>query len=121
MSLSKTALLAASLTLGLSTMGVVTKSFAQAPQNAPANMLLDVGEDEVMYMNIKTGKMNKGKMKISAAHNTKAMGMGAREISSSMIYRKGGKLYLLENKASAGGKTVVQENFQEVFDGNHQY
>ena len=49
------------------------------------------------------------------------MGMGAREISSSMIYRKGGKLYLLENKASAGGKTVVQENFQEVFDGNHQY
>ena len=24
-------------------------------------------------------------------------------------------------RASANGKTMIQDNFQEVFDGNHQY
>jgi DNA helicase TIP49 (TBP-interacting protein) len=121
MSLSKITLLAAGLTVALATTSLATKTFAQA-QNNPGNMQSDVGEDEVIYLKAETGKVTKGKMKLTAAHHTKAMAAGARELpKGAMIYRKGGKLYLLENKASAGGKTVVQDNFQDVFDGNHQY
>ena len=118
MSLSKITLLAAGLTLGLSTMGMTTKTFAQ-PVNSPGNMLTDMGEDEAIYLRAETGKVSKGKMKLTAAHHTKAMAAGARELpKGAVVYRKGGKLYLLENKAGAGGKTVVQENFQDVFDNN---
>ena len=121
MSLSKITLLAAGLTVALATTSLATKTFAQA-QNNPGNMLSDVGEDEVLYLKAETGKVTKGKAKMTAAHTTKAMSMGAKELpKGAMIFRKGGKLYLLENKAGAGGKTMIQENFQEVFDGNHQY
>ena len=121
MSLSKTTLLAAGLTLALATTGMATKTFAQA-QNSPGNMLSDVGEDEVLYLKAETGKVTKGKAKMTAAHTTKAMSMGAKELpKGAMIFRKGGKLYLLENKVSTGNKTMIQDNFQDVFDGNHQY
>ena len=121
MSLSKITLLAAGLTVALATTSLATKTFAQA-QNNPGNMLSDVGEDEVVYLKAETGKMTKGKMKLTAAHSTKAMSMGAKELpKGAMVFRKGGKLYLLENKVSTGNKTMIQDNFQDVFDGNHQY
>ena len=41
-------------------------------------MLSDVGEDEIVYM--KAGKITKGKMKMTAAMHTKAMGVGAKEV-----------------------------------------
>jgi len=126
MSLSKTALLAAGLALGLTTMTYTTKVYAQA-QTQP-DMLQDIGEDEAVYYNAATGKMTKAKIKITAAHHTKAMAAGAKEVAkgtkptkTSLVYRHGGKIYHLENKPGAAGKTMVQENFQDMFDGVHQY
>lgn len=118
MSLSKITLLAAGLALAFSTTSIVTKTMAQAPQNAPSNMLTDIGEDEAVYLKAETGKVVKAKRKMAAEHHTKAMAAGAREIPrGAMIYRKGGKLYLLENKpGKAAGKTVIEENFQDHFD-----
>ena len=132
MSLSKRALLAAGLALGLSTVGIATQAFAQArdggAQNTPGDMLSDVGEDEAVYYNSVTGKMTKAKIKVSAAHHTKAMAAGAVEVQkghkptkTSLLYKKGGKIYMLENKPAAAGKTVIQEGFQDMFDGAHQY
>jgi hypothetical protein len=131
MSLSKIALLAAGLALGLTTMSVnvTTPALAQGVQNSPANMLDDIGEDEAVYYNATTGKMTKAKVKISTAHHTKAMAAGAKEVAkgtkpskTSLVYKKGGKVYMLENKAgAAAGKTMIQENFQDVFDDGHQY
>jgi hypothetical protein len=118
MSLSKMTVLAAGLALAFTTFGASTAVKAQAPQNAPSNMLTDVGEDEAVYVNPKTGKVSKAKTKVSAAHHTKAMAKGGREISGAMIYRKGGKLYLLENKPTTGGKTMMHEDFQDMFDVN---
>ena len=117
MSLSKMTLLAAGLAVGLSTM-----AFAQ-PQNRPGDMLSDVGQDEMIYLKAETGKVTKAKAKITDAHHTKAMAAGARELPrGAAIYRKGGKLYLLENKpGKTAGKTMIQEEFQEHFDGNHQF
>lgn len=117
MAISKITLLAATLALGLSTAGVATKSFAQT-QNTPGNMLSDVGEDEAVLIMGSNGKMMKAKGRMSAASHTKAMGMGGHELPmGAMIYRHGGKLYLVENKA--GAKTsMVQESFPDMFDNN---
>jgi hypothetical protein len=117
MSFSKLTVLAAGLALAMS-----TAAFAQS-QNVPGNMLSDVGQDEIIYLKSETGKVTKAKMKMNDASHGKAMKAGARELPhGAMIYRKGGKLYLLENKAGkAAGKTMIHEEFQEHFDGNHQY
>ena len=118
MSLSKMTVLAAGLALSLSTFGISTAVKAQGAQNTPGNMLSDVGEDEAVYVSPKTGKVTKAKVKVSAAAHTKAMAKGAKEITGAMIYRKGGKLYLLENKPTTAGKTMMQEDFQDMFDVN---
>ena len=130
MSLSKILLLAAGLALGLATMSVsvTTPAIAQGAQNTPANMLDDMGEDEAVYYNAVTGKMTKAKIKVSATHHTKAVAAGATEVQkghkptkTSLVYKKGGKIYVLENKPAAAGKTVIQDGFQDMFDGAHQY
>ena len=122
MSLSKMTLLAAGLSLGFASLGLSTTSYAQS-QNVPGNMLSDVGQDEIIYLRAETGRLSKAKMKMTDASHSKAMSMGARELPrGAMIYRKGGKLYLLENKpGKAAGMTMIQEGFQDHFDGNHQY
>jgi hypothetical protein len=130
MSLYKMALLAASMVigLGLAGMGGVThQAHAQGAQNTPANMLDDVGEEEAVYYNAKTGKVHKAKIKITAAHHTKAMAKGAKEVkaadvkavkTSGMVYKHGGKIYYLENKPTTAGKTMMHEEFQDMFDVN---
>lgn len=117
MSLSKMALLAAGLALALSSTALSPRAHAQT-QNTPGNMLSDVGEDEAIIISPK-GRVMKAKTKVSAAHHTKAMAMGGREIKGGMIYRKNGKLYLLEDKpGKAAGKTMMNEEFQDMFDTN---
>jgi hypothetical protein len=130
MSLSKRALLASALALGLTSVGLTTQVYAQA-QNTPGDMLSDLGEDEVIYYNAATGKMTKAKVKFTPGkgYHAKAMKAGAKEMpkgakptKSAMIWKRGGKMYMLENKpGTAAGKTMIQEQFQDVFDGNHQY
>jgi hypothetical protein len=107
----------------VSTLGLSTHVKAQGAQSSPPDVQSDIGEDEAIYLNSKTGKMTKAKGKMSSAHHTKAMAGGARLLSKgAMIFRKDGKLYLLENKAgSAPGKNMIQEGFQDIFDGAHQY
>ena len=132
MSLFKMALLAAGLVvgLGLSTSVTTHQALAQAAQNNPSNMLSDVGEDEAIYYNAEIGRFTKAKVKLSAAHHAKLTGkskeMTTAQITankkSGMVYKKGGKLYLLENtKAAGAAKGAVQNDFQDLFDGNHQY
>jgi hypothetical protein len=129
MSLSKTALLAAGLALGLTTMTYTTKVYAQA-QSQP-DMLQDIGENEAIYYNATTGKMTKAKIKLTPGkgYHAKAIKAGAKEVAkgtkptkSALIYKRDGKIYMLENKpGTAAGKTIIQENFQDMFDGTHQY
>ena len=122
MSLSRMTLLAAGLAFGVSTVCLSTASYAQ-PQNTPGDMLSDVGQDEMIYLKAETGRVSKARAKMTEGSHAKAMQMGARELSgSAMVYRKGGKLYLLENKpGKTAGKTMIHEEFQDHFDGNHQY
>ena len=74
-------------------------------------------------MHPKTGKVTKAPKKLTAAHHGKMSGMSPREIpAGAMIYRRGGKLYMLENKVvGPGGRTMIHENFQDVFGMDHQY
>lgn len=118
MSSSKITLLVAGLLL-TTTIGLSARSHAQ-PQNTPGDMLSDVGEDESIYLQAETGRMTKSKSKMSDASHAKAMQMGARELPrGAMVYRKGGKLYLLENKpGKTAGKSMINEEFGEHVGGN---
>ncbi|HWM45942.1 MAG TPA: hypothetical protein VNR11_03395 [Xanthobacteraceae bacterium] len=128
MTFSKAAVLAASVAFPLSASSLSTMVHAQSaasaqPQNYPGDMMSDMGEDEAIYLKAETGRITKSKKKVSDATHAKAMQHGARALAQgSMIYRKGGKIYLLENKpGSAPGKTMIQENFQEHWDGAQEY
>jgi hypothetical protein len=118
MSLSKLTFLAAGLALALSTPGIATKASAQGAQNSPTNMLSDVGEDDVILISPK-GKVMKTKITKGKGAFKKAQAAGMREIKGAMIIRRGGKIYLLEDKpGKAAGKSMVQESFQDHFDVN---
>ena len=75
--------------------------------------------------------MTKAKIKFTPGkgYHQKALKAGAKEVpkgtkptKSALIYKRGGKIYMLENKpGTAAGKTMIQEQFQDVFDGDHQY
>jgi hypothetical protein len=120
MSITKMALLAAGLALGLTTAGITTKVYAQA-QNTPGNMLTDLGEDEVIMIS-PSGKMVKHKIVKGQGKFAKMQKMGAREIKGGAIVKRGGKIYLLEDKpGKAAGKTMMQEEFQSDFDMKNYY
>ncbi len=121
MSISKITLLAAGLALGLwSTTAVVHTAHAQGAQNTPGNMLDDVGENEVLTIG-PSGKMVRHKRKMVPGQGKfkKMQSMGAREIKGAMIVKRGGKLYLLEDKpGKTPAKSMIQENFQDDFNLN---
>ncbi len=120
MSLTKMALLAAGLALSLSTAGISTKTYAQA-QNTPGNMLTDIGEDEVVMVS-PTGKVVKHKIVKGQGKFAKMQKAGLRELRGAAIVKRGGKLYLLEDKpGKAAGKTMIQEDFQNDFDMKNYY
>jgi hypothetical protein len=115
------ALLAAGLALGLSTTaGMSTRAYAQT-QNTPGNMLTDIGEDEVIMIS-PSGKVVKHKITKGQGHFAKMQKAGAREIKGGAIVKRGGKIYLLEDKpGKASGKTMIQEDFQSDFDMKNYY
>ena len=121
MSLSKMTVLAAGLALSLSTFGIAHAQPSPQPggaQNTPGNMISDVGDDEAVAIG-GNGRVRKAKIKVTATHMTKAQQMGARELpKGAMIIKKGGKVYILENKATTGNKTAIGESFQDMFEAD---
>jgi hypothetical protein len=103
MSVSKRALLVAgcSLVIGLSTAALAQKSTEAT----------SVGEGEAIMLHPK-GAVHKSKTKISAAQHEAALKKGAREIKpGAVIYKQGGKLYLMEDSANEKASSHFQSNF----------
>ena len=68
-----------------------------------------VGEGEALMIHPKTHVVHKSNIKVSAAKHTAALAKGAKEISGgTVIYKQGGKLYMLQDRAS--------QPFQDQFD-----
>ena len=113
MSVSKRALLTtgAGLVIGLSTVAI-----AQTPPgakgNAKSHEVATVGEGEAVMIGPKGQRLHKSHVKVTAAQHEGAMKKGAREIKpGAVIYKQGGKLYMMEDNANEKASQSFQGNF----------
>jgi hypothetical protein len=84
-----------------------TVAMAQAP-SAKSTSATTIGEGEAIMVSPKTGTVHKSHTKVSAAKHEAAMAKGARELKGAVIYRQGGKLYMMEEPNN--------ETFRDLFD-----
>jgi hypothetical protein len=108
MSVSKRVLLAAgcSVLIGLS-----TAAMAQTKGNAKSSEAASIGEGDSVMLQPK-GTVHKSAGKVSAAQHEAAMKKGAKEIrAGTVIYRQGGKLYMLQDNANEKASAHFQDQF----------
>jgi hypothetical protein len=106
MSVSKRALLAAgaSLVIGLSTVAVA--------QTKKSTAVTTVGEGEAVSIGAKSSALHKSNTKVTSAQHEAAMKKGARELKpGAVIYKQGGKLYLMEDNANEKASQHFESNF----------
>jgi hypothetical protein len=107
MSVSTKALLAAGTAVVI---GLSTAAMAQTKKSTPATT---IGEGEAIMVSPKTGTVHKSNSKVSAAKHTAAMSKGAKEIpGGTVIYKQGGKLYMLQDNANE----KASQHFEDQFD-----
>jgi hypothetical protein len=107
MSVSTKALLAAGagLVIGLSTVAM-----AQTAKKSTAATTIEEGE--AIMVHPKTGAVHKSHTKVSSAKHTAAMGKGAKEVpGGTVIYRQGGKLYMMQDSANEKASAHFQDQF----------
>jgi hypothetical protein len=106
MSISKRAFVATSAAV---LTGLSSTVIAQTKKSTEATTL---GEGEAVMLHPK-GTVHKSATKITAAQHEAAMKKGAREIKpGAVIYKQGGKLYMLEDNANER----ASQSFQNQFD-----
>ena len=109
MSISKRALLASSACLVI---GLSTGAMAQTKGNAKSQEVTTVGEGEAVMIGPKGQRLHKSKVKVSAAQHEAAMKKGAREVKpGAVLYKQGGKLYMMEDSANEKASSHFQSNF----------
>jgi hypothetical protein len=109
MSVSKRVVLAVGCSLVI---GLFTAAMAQTTGDKnKSTEAAAIGEGEAIMVHPK-GAVHKSNLKVSAAKHEAAMKKGAREITSgTVLYRQGGKLYMMEE---------ASEHFQDHFDQPYQ-
>jgi hypothetical protein len=90
-----------------------TVAIAQTPKgNAKSQEVATVGEGEAVMIGPKGQRLHKSKVKVSAAQHEAAMKKGAREVKpGTVLYKQGGKLYLMEDSANEKASQHFQSNF----------
>jgi len=103
-----------SLVIGLS-----SAALAQAPAPAPSSagkkssQVTTLGEGEAIMIGPKGRRLHKSNSKVTAAKHQSAMTKGAKEIPpGAVIYKQGGKLYMLQDS----GNEKASQTFQDQFD-----
>ena len=105
MSVSRKALLAAGTGILI---GLSSAALAQSKKSTPATT---IGEGEAIMVN--GGNVHKSNSKVTAAQHSAAVSKGAKEIGAgAVIYKQGGKLYMLEDSANER----ASQSFQDQFD-----
>src|ERR1700749_4665519 len=107
MSMSKRSLMAAGAAV------LIGLSSAAIAQSKKSSQVTTIGEGEAMMIGPKGQHLHKSNVKITAAQHEAAMKKGAREIKAgSVIYKQGGKLYMIEDS----GNEKASQGFQGNFD-----
>jgi hypothetical protein len=109
MRLSKRAVLAAGSTMVALSTGAIAQT---AKGNAKSSEAGTIGEGEAYMIGPKGQRLHKSKVKVSAAQHEAAMKKGAREVKpGTVLYKQGGKLYLMEDSANEKASSHFQSNF----------
>ena|SRR6516164_6252810 len=88
---------------------------AQTKNKNKSKTVTQVGEGDEVWLNAKTGKLDKSNTKITAAKHQAALKGGAKEIpKGAVLYKQGGKMYMFDPGAAAD--TTAAENFQDSFN-----
>src|SRR5262245_36389585 len=111
MALSKRALLAAGSRF---LVALSTSAHAQTPKgNKKSNELTNIDEGEAVMIGPQGRRLHKSHAKVSAAQHQGAMRKGAIEVKhGSVIYKQGGKFYLMQDS----GNEKASQHFQDQFD-----
>ena len=105
MSVSTKALLAAGAAVLI---GLSSVAMAQTKKSTQARSM---GEGEAIMVN--GANVHKSNSPVTAAQHSAAVSKGAKEISGgTVIYKQGGKLYMLQDNANER----ASQNFQDQFD-----
>ena len=90
---------------------VIALSSAAIAQTKKSSEATTMGEGDAIMLHPKGG-VHKSATKVTAAQHEAAMKKGAREIKpGAVMYRQGGKLYLLEDNANEKASQSFQGNF----------
>ena len=110
MSVSTRVLLAAGCALMI---GLSTAAVAQTPKgNAKSSEAGTIAEGEAYMIGPRGQRLHKSKVKVSAAQHEAAMKKGAREVKAgTVLYKQGGKLYIMEDSANEKASQSFQSNF----------
>jgi hypothetical protein len=107
MYLSKRALLVISTAAAV---GLSSAAMAQAGKKS--SQVTTIGEGEAVMIGPKKERLHKSNMKVSAEKHKAAMAKGAREIpGGTVIYKQGGKLYMLQDNANEKASQTFQGDF----------
>jgi hypothetical protein len=106
MTISKRVLLAAGSSL------VIALSSAAITQTKKSTEAGTIGEGDAYMIGHKGAHIHKSNAKVSASAHEAAMKKGAREIKpGTVIYKQGGKLYMMEDSANEKASSNFQGNF----------
>jgi hypothetical protein len=88
--------------------GLSSIAIAQA-QGKKSSEVATMGEGEAFMIGPKGERLHKSNVKVTAAQHEAAMKKGAREVKAgAVIYKQGGKLYMLEEPQN--------QTFHDVFE-----
>jgi hypothetical protein len=106
MSISKRSLMAAGAAV------LIGLSSAAIAQTKKSSQVATMGDGEAVMIGPKGQRLHKSNVKITSAQHEAAMKKGAREVKpGAVIYKQGGKLYMLEDSANEKASSQFQNQF----------
>ena len=107
MSISKRSLMAAGAVV------LIGLSSAAIAQSKKSSQVATMGDGEAVMIGPKGQRLHKSNVKITAAQHEAALKKGAKEVKpGTVIYKQGGKLYMLQDS----GNEKASQGFQGNFD-----
>ena len=102
-----------SLVIGAAGFAASMSSIAVA--QTKANSVTQLGEGDAVWINPKTGNVQKSNTKVSAAKHQAVLAGGGKEIPrGAVIYNQSGKMYMFD--PGAAGNEAASANFQDSFN-----
>jgi hypothetical protein len=104
-----------SLVIGAAGFAASMSTAAIAQTKAKSKSVTQLGDGDAVWINPKTGDVQKSNTKVSAAKHQAVRAGGGKEIPrGAVIYNQSGKMYMFD--PGAAGNEAASANFQDSFN-----